>query len=318
MKRRLGRTGFQVTPIGLGGHTYPVGVSQNAFCSYEQRAELVQYLVDSEINYFDTTWVNEVELLADSFRRIDIKEHCIVSLQFVDGISDSRWREKMRKELETRLDIMGYDSAPLFITGVGNGKVSFADIVAACEAMTKLKEESLIQNIGVSCHQIELFSTLSKVIKETDLIDYMMIRFNWKYQQANEELFPVAVEHDVGLVAMKVFCWDCGPGQWGRRISVFEPIRDADRVGDTPSLTPAQRSLVWTLSDSPVAVAVPAMNTVWEAKQSINALQYIGTEVTTDDFSVYADRLWNTEELRSLSLLSESETIRQRARDLLH
>ena len=48
----------------------------------------MQYLVDSGINYFDTTWVNEVELLADSFRRIDMKEACIVSLQFVDGISD--------------------------------------------------------------------------------------------------------------------------------------------------------------------------------------------------------------------------------------
>lgn len=316
-KRRLGRTDFQVTVIGLGGHTYPVGNTPDSFCTYEERARLVQFLLDSGVNYFDTTWLNEVELLADSFKRIDINNRPIVSLQYVDGISDANWHQRLRWELEGRLRIMNYTDAPLFLMGVGNANVSYSEIVSACEAMARLKEEKLIQNMGISCHQIGLFPLISKAIRETDLIDYMMIRFNWKYQQANEELFPVATEHDVGIVIMKVFCWDCGPGQWGRRISVFEPIRDEDRADDISPVIPAQKSLIWSLRNSPAAVAVPAMNTMWEAKQNVQALNLMDAEFGIDDFAAFKDRLWDEKEIRNISQYAESEAIRQRARNLI-
>jgi aryl-alcohol dehydrogenase-like predicted oxidoreductase len=316
-KRRLGRTDFQTTVIGLGGHTYPVGNAPDSFCNYEERARLVQFLVDSGVNYFDTTWINEVELLADSFKRININDEVFVSLQYVDGISDANWRQKLRKELETRLKIMNYDNTPLFLMGVGNANVSYSEIASACEAMARLKEEKLIQNMGISCHQIGLFPLISKAIRETDLIDYMMIRFNWKYQQANDELFPMAIEHDVGIVIMKVFCWDCGPGQWDRRISVFEPIRDKDRIDNVSSMIPSQKSLIWSLMNSPASVAVPAMNIMWEAKQNIQALNLIDAEFDIDDFAIFKDRLWDEKEIRNISQYAESEAIRQRARSLL-
>src|SRR5258708_6632276 len=66
-QRTLGRTSLNVSVLGLGGHTYPVG--EGGFCTYEERAQLVARLLEGGVNYFDTTWMNEVELLADSFRR---------------------------------------------------------------------------------------------------------------------------------------------------------------------------------------------------------------------------------------------------------
>jgi predicted aldo/keto reductase-like oxidoreductase len=317
MVRRLGRTGLEVSVLGLGGHTYPVGKSSDSFQSYEDRARLVRHLVSAGVNYFDTTWVNEVELLADSFKRAGIKEDTFVSLQYVDGISDSEWRQKLRYEVEVRLNIMGYTHAPLFIMGMGGNDLSYSEVVAACEAMARLKEEGLIRNMGVSCHKIGLFPLISRAIGETDLIDYVMIRFNWKFQQANEELFPVAEDHDVGIVVMKVFCWDCGPSQWSRRISVFEPVCSEDRIGNSPSLTPAQRSLLWCIQNSPCDVAIAAMNTMWEANQNIQALQSINTRVSTDDFKGFGDRLWDEQEIRLLASCAESKTIRDRAKNLL-
>ena len=90
------------------------------------------------------------------------------------------------------------------------------------EALAGLRHEGLIRNLGVSCHELSRFDTLASIIEETDLIDLMMLRFNFKFPQAAERLFPVARRRNVGLVAMKVFCWDCGPDQWGRRKLAYE------------------------------------------------------------------------------------------------
>lgn len=314
-KRSLGRTGFDVSVLGLGGHTYSVGESADSFCTHEQRAQLVRFLVEAGVNYFDTTWTNEVELLADSLRRADIREPVHVSLQYVDGISDAQWRGKLRSELETRLQIMGYDRAPLFIMGVGNDKPPLSEIMAACAALHELKREGLIQHLGVSCHELTAFDRLATVIEETDLLDYMMIRYNWKYQQANERLFPVAHAHNVGVVVMKVFCWDCGPDNWGRRISVFEPT--GAQAGAVPGLNPAQRAWAWSIRTANCATTVPSINAMWEARELVEAVQHLRGDIAVDGFEDYRDRLYDRQQLGELAGSARSLPIRERARALL-
>lgn len=316
MKRRLGRTGYDVFPLGLGGHTYPIGHGPQFFTTPEQRASLVSTLVKSGVNYFDTTWINEVQSLADSFQRTGIGDESFVSLQYVGGFSDNKWKTNLRLELETRLSIMEYSSAPLFLMGLGDAKLSYQDLVDGCEAMTKLRDEGMIKNIGISCHNVESFPLITKLIQETDMIDYMMVRFNWKDQHATEELFPTAKDHDVGIVVMKIFCWDCGPEQWGRRISVFEPISDEERYWHSKNLTPSQRSLIWTLQNAPDAVVVPAINTMWEVEQNLSAIDSLSEVIDSSDFTLYLDRLWSKEKLFIISEHAESKTIRDRAKAL--
>ncbi|MBV9864567.1 MAG: aldo/keto reductase [Abitibacteriaceae bacterium] len=316
-KRQLGRTGFEVSILGVGGHTYPVGEGKNDFCNHDERAQLIRHLVDAGVNYFDTTWTNEAELLADSLRRADIREPVYVSLQYVDGISDPNWRKRLRGELETRLKIMGYDRAPLFIMGVGNNRPPFSEIMAACEALHALKAESMIQNIGVSCHELTAFDSIATIIEQADLIDYMMIRYNWKYQRANERLFPVAHEHNVGIVNMKVFCWDCGPDNWGRRISMFEPTEAEQTSNHSGSLNAAQRSLLWCLQTAACATTVPAINAMWEADQLIQAVETAEPSVVTDDFDRYLNRLYDHAELKNLATHARSLPIRERAAALM-
>jgi len=314
--KRLGRTDLQVSVLGVGGHTYPVGDSPDSFCTLEERAQLIHRLVEDGVNYFDTTWLNEVELLADSLKRADIKKPLNVSLQFVDGISDGRWRERLRGEVEMRLKVMGYDSAPLFIMGVGNNRPPTSEIIAACEAMQALKEEGLIRNIGVSCHDLEAFAKIADAIEAVDLIDYMMIRYNWKFQQASDRLFPLAQSRDIGVVAMKVFCWDCGPDNWDKRISVFEPVAPEGREPHTSSLNAAQRSLLWCLQTGPFATTVPSINATWEAEQLLQAVETLNTPASISDFPGYRERLYDADELKQMAAQAESAAVRERAAGL--
>jgi len=315
--RTLGRTGHKVSLLGVGGHTYPVGHDKTDHATPGQRAELISYLVENGVNYFDTTWTNEVELLADSFKRAELGEDCLVSMQYVDGTSKPDLREKLRGEVETRLEIMGWSSAPLFIMGIGNDNIPYSEMVAAVEALNRLKEEGLIGHLGFSCHRLEFFSSLAKLIRETDLVDYTMIRYNWKFPQASEDLFAAIREHRVGLVLMKVFCWDCGPDAWDRRISLFEPLNTEERETLNGELNAAQRSLLWALQTSPASTSVPSINAMWEAKQNLAAIEQIDTPADTCGFERYAGRLDRQEDLALLAKQAESHAIRQRAAALL-
>eukprot|EP01043_Picozoa_sp_COSAG02_P097951 COSAG02_NODE_34138_length_489_cov_0.664103_2_plen_74_part_01 len=71
-RRTLGRTGLSVSALGVGGHTYPVGDGTDFYTSHEQRAALIGRLLEAGVNYFDTTWLNELELLVDSFNRLGV------------------------------------------------------------------------------------------------------------------------------------------------------------------------------------------------------------------------------------------------------
>jgi predicted aldo/keto reductase-like oxidoreductase len=275
LRRSLGRTGFEVSVLGLGGHTYPAKDNSYSTDYHDLRGQLIRRLISSDVNYFDTTWLHEVKLLSDTFKRAGVKEQVFVSLQYVDGISDMHWPRKLRREIEVRLTIMGYTYAPLFLMGMGNRNVAYADVVAACEAMAKLKEEGLMLNLGISCHTINLFPLITRVIQETDLVDYIMIRFNLKFQEANEALFPIAKKHDVGIIIMKVFCWNCGPNEWDKPVGVFKPVPNAYLKANNLSLTPAQQNLLWSVRNSSCDNVVVAMNSLWEVDQNIKALHSI-------------------------------------------
>jgi aryl-alcohol dehydrogenase-like predicted oxidoreductase len=260
-----------------------------------------------------------VELLADSFRRAEISNHPYVSLQYVDGMSDPAFREKLHPQLESRLQILGWDHAPLFLTGVGNNHPSLQQMEAALVEMNKLKAEGLIGNIGVSCHELDKMDDLAQVIENCDLVDYLLVRYNWKCQQAAHHLFPAALTHNIGVVIMKVFCWDCGPGFWDRRISFFEPTDMAGREHHPTQLNAAQRSLLWCIRNSPCATTVPSINAMWEAKQLLAAIAAFPEHesVDTSDFVALQNRLDDPQFLSLLSEKAESADIRARAQALI-
>lgn len=312
-QRVLGRTGRLVSVLGLGGHTYPVG--EHGFATHDERAALVARLVAGGVSYFDTTWLNEVELLADSFRRagLDSADYT-VSLQYVDAVSDGQWRHRLRAEVEQRLAVLGWSRAPLFLMGIGNGRPPVGEIIAALEALAELRDQGLIGHLGLSCHEPARFAAVAEALERTDLADYLLLRYNPKFAQAAERLLPVAQAHGVGVVGMKVCCWDCGPDQWGRRISVFEPAADVDEGARAEAVA---ASLRWALRHPAVATIVPAMNATWEADANLAAVARLDEPVDETQWSPWRDRLWDRVSLAGLAVGAESAAIRERAAALL-
>ena len=72
--RLLGRSGIEVSEIGLGGHREGVedrgGIARTArfFLSAQDRARVVGRAIDGGATYFDTTFGCEIESLGESLR----------------------------------------------------------------------------------------------------------------------------------------------------------------------------------------------------------------------------------------------------------
>jgi aryl-alcohol dehydrogenase-like predicted oxidoreductase len=346
-RRTLGRTGLSVSTLGVGGHTYPVGDGQKFYASHEQRAALVSRLLDAGVNYFDTTWLNELELLVDSFKRLGVLDQVnpvsghagadpaariVVSCQAVDGCTDlpDEPREQLRKEVMQRLALLELTCLPLFIVGIGNGHPSAARVNEICTALGELRAEGLIASPGLSCHDVTAFDTIADAIEGGAPIDYVMLRFNPKWPNAATRLLKVAAKENIGVVGMKVFCWDCprdaspasgASHMWTRRVSVFEPNSDAAE-SQAASISQSKEAVAWVLQHEPIATIVPSINAMWEADANIAAVAEAAARPRVaatghaapmpHALADAAQRLWTKSHLQELADKAEAQVIRER------
>ncbi len=346
-RRTLGRTGLSVSALGVGGHTYPVGDGADFYASHEQRAALIGRLLEAGVNYFDTTWLNELELLVDSFNRLGVLDRVnslpghagadpsvrvVVSCQAVDGCTDlpDEPRDQLREEVMQRLALLELNCLPLFIVGIGNGHPSAARVSDICTALDELRAEGLIACPGLSCHDVTAFDTIADIIEGGARIDYLMLRFNPKWPNAATRLLKVAAEENIGVVGMKVFCWDCprdaspasgASHMWTRRVSVFEP-KSGGAESQAASVSQSKEAVAWVLQHEPIATIVPSINATWEAEANIAAVieasrrprvPAMGQAAAMPQELVGAvHRLWIKSEVQELANSAEAHVIRER------
>jgi aryl-alcohol dehydrogenase-like predicted oxidoreductase len=346
-RRTLGRTGLAVSTLGVGGHTYPVGDGPDYYASQKQRAALIGRLLEAGVNYFDTTWLNELELLVDSFDRLgvldrvnpmpghagaDPSERIVVSCQAVDGCTDlpDEPREQLRKEVMQRLSLLKLNCLPLFIVGIGNGHPSAARVIDICTALDELRAEGLISCPGLSCHDVTAFDTIADIIEDGARIDYLMLRFNPKWPNAATRLLKVAAEENIGVVLKVFFCYDCprdaspasgASHMWTRRVSVFEP-KSATAESQAASASQSKEALTWVLQHEPIATIVPSINATWEAEANIAAateasgrprLAAMGQAAPMpQELAGAAQRLWSKADVQELADQAEAQVIKDR------
>lgn len=266
--RKLGKTGFDVSVIGLGTEHLDkrprktvVSVMHEAidrgvnyfdlvFSFSEYRDNLGAALegrrdkvivaghigcAETDGRYRKTRFVRECDLLFhDLLRRLDTEYIDILILQFVDKEEDYEQIVKPRGLMELAL---------------------------------RLKKEGKARAIGLSGHKIPV--ALKAV--ETGQIDVLMFPLNlaWDVVPGREGILQACGEEEVGLVAMKVFA--------GGRIF---------RKKEGKSVTPVQ-CLDYALSQTGVSTALPGVKNIGELKEVLHYLE--ATEEEKDFRSVVRD-----------------------------
>lgn len=197
-KRKLGKTGEEVTILGLGGE----GILRTD--GHEKEASvLINRAIDLGINYFDCARAYSG---SESYYGLALKERR--EEVFLASKSHAKDKEGALSHLRETLENMKTDYLDLWqvhdVQTVGDVEAIFGQD-GALEAFIEAKDEGLVRFIGVTGHL------------DPDVIRKCMERFNFdtvlipvnpaepSYKSFLEDVIPLALTKGMGIIGMKVY-----------------------------------------------------------------------------------------------------------------
>ena len=196
LRRRLGRTGLEVTCLGMGGAR--IGGND---VSDDEAVEAVRRAISLGINYLDTS-----PLYGESERR--------TGLALADG-----WREKIylatktgthpkwrgdysasgtRRSVENSLRLLGTDYLDVCLVHDPSNMDPVIAKDGALETLQRMREEGLVKFIGLGVREHEFH----KIAIETGMVDVILTYLDYTLlsQTADDGLLSFAYERDIGVI----------------------------------------------------------------------------------------------------------------------
>jgi uncharacterized protein len=282
-KRRLGKTGLQVSQVGFGG-------TWIAQLSHEEAIKVLRKAFELGINYFDTAKTD-----GDSEEKIGaalkgVRDQCIIATKM-----GSRTKRESVKALKDSLRLLQTDKIDIIqLHGIDDEQtlrkvIGEEGVLQTCK---KARREGIVDFIGISSHKPWL---LMKAI-DTGEFDTVLVPINVVARQALEELVPYAKAHDVGVVSMKPFSLKTSTlitCLYNPSLSLLsnEPELKTLLGNDTASM--AQNALRFVLSQD-ISVVIPGLKSIQEVQIAANTgNQYTGlTDKEKKHFRVQFEGLY--------------------------
>lgn len=206
-QRMLGKTGVQVSMLGLGT------VALGSLATAKEAESLVNAAIDLGVTYIDTAPAKTSIAFstgygkAQEYLRGILKERrkeVFIATKSLETASD-----KALSTLQSNLKELGIEQADLaYSHSIGHGMYKLDDLTGPTGTMAgleKAKKDGLTRFLGITGHNRP--EKFADVLKRRD-IDVMMNAVNIvdRHTYAFEDVtWPLAREKNVGLVAMKVY-----------------------------------------------------------------------------------------------------------------
>jgi aryl-alcohol dehydrogenase-like predicted oxidoreductase len=246
--RRLGRSGMEVSAVGLG--TWQVLDVRGR--EEEARHEVVRAALDSGITLFDSSpMYGEAErVLGDALRKFG-RDRAIVATK-VWTSSDGEAERQIERSL-------GYFGGRVELYQVHN----LVAIEKRLNMLHRLEDEGRVRAVGATHYSRAAFGDLASV-KRSGLVGFVQVPYNAAETTVEHELLPLAQELGLGVISMVPL----GSGRLVRNVpprSQLEPLREFGVE------TWAQALLKFVLSDRRVSCAIPATSSPQRMRENARA-----------------------------------------------
>ncbi|MFP4143541.1 MAG: aldo/keto reductase [Phycisphaeraceae bacterium] len=201
--RELGRTGIQVSEIGLGG--WGLGGVYYGEVTREQGIEAVRAYLDAGGNHLDTAYAYHTseEIIGEAIQGYD-REKLVIASKTYAGTWDTAEIPKVREHLEISLRDLGTDYVDLYDL---HGSPEDPDKMhRLLDFFLKLKEEGKVRAIGCSIRGPNVDDASlanAKQYAASGKLDAMQLAFS-VLRQKHREVFKTAAENGVGIIARAV------------------------------------------------------------------------------------------------------------------
>ena len=186
--RALGRTGLQISPMGLGG----IPVQR---IDAEGTKQLLQKLVAAGVNYIDTARGYTVSEEYIGYGLEGIRDKFVLATK-----SMARTKEAMAADIDISLKNLRTDYIDLY--QVHNpGPKDLETVIApggALEALLEARQAGKIGHIGITLHSADMFQ---KAL-ELSWVETIMFPYNLVETQG-EDLIRICGQKGIGFIAMK-------------------------------------------------------------------------------------------------------------------
>ncbi len=206
--RKLGRTGFRVSEIGYGG--WGIGGAEWLGGDDPHSLDALRHAIELGLNFIDTALVygdgHSEQLVGQVVRETGHKIYVASKVPPKNqvwparpgvGISDVFPDGYIIKCTERSLQNLGLETIDIQQLHVWNPEWLALDEWK--RALEDIKRSGKAQKVGISINDHQPDSAL-EVIK-TGLIDTVQVIYNIFDQAPEKNLFPLAMEHDVGVIA---------------------------------------------------------------------------------------------------------------------
>lgn len=236
-RRVLGRTGLEVTPIGIG-----------TFRTTEPA--VIRVALEKGVNFLDTARSyhngNNEAYVGEAIK--GLRDQVYISTKFTLGT-----KEEMTQSVDTSLSKLGTDHIDVLFLHHMFTKEDVMNAEAR-EVLVKAREAGKARFLGVSVHKNEV-EVINAMLEDPDkLYDVVMVVYNFQSGDEIKDAIARAAKAGIGVVAMKT--------QAGGY--------DTKELGD---VSPHQAALKWVLRDPNVASTVPSMVNLDQIKEDTALLQ---------------------------------------------
>lgn len=190
--RILGKTGLKVSEVGFGG--IPI-----LRLSTDEAVRVLRHAYDRGVNFYDTAnaYKDSEEKIGKAFRGMRDKVILATKTQKRDAAGAA-------EHLDNSLRMLQTDYIDIYQLHQVSQEKDWQAITApggALETIVRAKEQGKVRHIGVTSHNLAMAVKLVK----TGLFETVQFPFNFIETAAAEELFPVARQLNLGIIAMKPF-----------------------------------------------------------------------------------------------------------------
>ncbi len=286
--RKLGKTDLLVSEIGFGAWA----ISGRGYGPTDDKESIraLHRTLDLGVNFIDTADIygdgHSEELIGRVLKERGDKKTIIATKFGWDFYRDGVVKSNLKRNyvsfaLEKSLKRLGRDYIDIY--QIHNSKPADIEKYNVYETLDELKKEGKIRFYGVSAFYTE--DGISAI--KTGKPDTIQVIYNILDQGAEEELFPLALENNIGIIAREPFAGGLLTGKynedskfpktdhrhgWSRKF-LEDGARKVGRLKflEKECRTLIQAALRFSLSHKAVSVVIPGAKTVKQVEENISA-----------------------------------------------